>query len=123
VNCEPCLGVALLFDLGLLAAKCAQVVQLGATNISARDDLNVVDYWGVNGEGTLDAHLEAHLADREGLTNAVARTTDYDALEHLNTRARTFDDVYVNLDVVAGTELRNVVFEGRLVDAIEDMHD
>jgi len=116
------LVVALLFDLCLLAAKIAQVVQLGAANESTRNDLNVVDYWGVNGEGTLNTHLEAHLADREGLANAVARTTDDNALEHLNTRTRTFDDVYVNLDVIAGTEVRNVVFERRLVDAIEDMH-
>jgi hypothetical protein len=35
--------VALLLDLGLLAAEVAEVVQLGATNVTAGDDLDVVD--------------------------------------------------------------------------------
>ena len=57
---------------------------------------------------TLDAHTEADLADREGLTNTVTLATDDDALENLDPRARALDDVDVNLHVVTGAEVRNV---------------
>jgi hypothetical protein len=58
----------------------------------------------VNWESTLNANLERNLANGEALANSVTRLADYDALENLNTAAVTFDDVYVNLNGVTGTE-------------------
>src|SRR4051812_27127505 len=101
-------GVPLLLDLGLLAAQVAQVVELGATHVTAGDELDVVDDRGVHREGALDADLEADLANREGLADAFAGAADDDPLEDLNTRARAFDDVHVHLDVVTGAEVGNV---------------
>ena len=106
---EDLAEVALLFDLRLLAAEVAEVVQLGAANCTAADNLNVVDDRGVYGERTLNADLEADLANAERLANAFTRATDDNTLENLDTRARTFDDVDVNLDGVAGAEIWNVV--------------
>jgi hypothetical protein len=105
---ERLVRVALLFDFRLLAAKVAQVVQLRATNVSARDYLDVVDDRGVNREGSLDADLEADLANAERLANAFAGAADNDTLKDLDARAGALDDVYVNLHVVAGTEVRDV---------------
>ena len=51
-------AVALLLDLGLLATQVAQVIELGATNVAAGDDLDVVDHWGVHRKGALDADLK-----------------------------------------------------------------
>ena len=38
----------------------------------------------------------------------VSGTADHDALEHLDTRTRAFNDVDVDLDVVSGAEVRDV---------------
>src|SRR5690606_870344 len=99
---------ALLLDLGLLTAKVAQVVELGAADVTARHDLDVVDDGRVHREGTLHADLEAHLANRERLAHTLALAADDDALEDLDTRAVALDDVDVHLDGVTGAELRDV---------------
>src|SRR5688572_15764493 len=116
------LGVALLLDLRLLAAKVAQVVKLRAAHVTAGDDLDVIDDRGVHGEHALDTDLERDLAHREGLTDALVLAGDHDALEHLNTRARAFDDVHVHLDGVTGAEVGDVRPERSGVDVVEDVH-
>ena len=101
-----------LFDLCFLSTQVAQVVKLGPTDVAAGHDLDVVDDRRVHREGSLDADLEADLTHGEGLANAVTLATDDDALENLDPRARALDDVHVHLDVVTGTEIRNVGAEG-----------
>src|SRR6187200_2890342 len=113
------LRVALLLDLRLLAAQLAQVVELGATHVTAGDELDVVDDRRVHREEALDAHLEAHLADRESLAHALAGACDDDALEDLDTRAAALDDVDVHLDGVTGAEVRNIGLERCGVDVVE----
>src|ERR1700750_370816 len=108
---ERRLSVALLLDLRLLAAEVAQVVELGAAHVAAGHELDVVDDRRVHREGALDADLEADFADREGLADALARTADDDALEHLDASACALDDVDVDLHVVAGAEVRDVAAE------------
>src|SRR6187402_1676201 len=115
-------GLALLLDLGLLAAQFAQVVQLGPADIAAGDDLDVVDHRRVHGEGALHADLEADLADREGLAHALTGAADDDALEDLDAGAVAFDDVHVHLDGVTGTEVRNIGPEGSSIDGVENVH-
>ena len=63
---EKCLGFALLANLRLLAAQGAQVVELRATNITAGDNLDVINHGRVQGERALDTDLEADLANGEG---------------------------------------------------------
>jgi hypothetical protein len=41
----------------------------------------------------------------------VAAAGDYNSLEDLDTAAVTFNDVYVNLDVISGTEVWDVAPE------------
>src|SRR5664279_2678746 len=90
--------VALLLDLGSLAAQRAQVVELGPTHVTSGHDLDPVDNRGVNREGPLDADPEAHLSYRERLPNAAAGTADHDALEDLNAGARSLNHLDVNLE-------------------------
>ena len=68
----------------------------------------MVDLRGMNGERTLNADGEAHLADGEGLAAALAVTADDIALENLDTLAVTLGDAIVNLNVIANVELRAV---------------
>ena len=73
-------------------------------------------------EGALDADLEADLADREGLADALVLLADDDALEDLDALARALDDVHVHLDGVAGTEVGDVRAEVGGVNRVEDVH-
>jgi hypothetical protein len=63
----------------------------------------------VNWEGALYADAETDLADRESLLDARTLTTDNDALEDLDALAGTFNDSYVDLEGVTGTEGGDVV--------------
>jgi len=116
------LSVALFLDFRLLTAKVAQVVELGATNVTTANNLNVIDNRRVNGELTLHADLERHLTNGEGLANAFTRAADNDALEDLNTRAVTLDDVYVNLDSVTSAEGWDVGTKARRVYCVKNVH-
>src|SRR5450759_1477855 len=101
--------VALLLDLGSLAAQVAQVVQLGAPDVTAGHNLDLLDDRAVQREGALDADAEAHLANRVRLADTAAVATDDNALEHLDAGTRAFNDLDVDLDVVTGAERRDVV--------------
>ena len=117
------LEVALLFDFRLLTAQVTQVVQLGTTYVTARYDLDVVNNWGVHGELTLHTNLERNLTNGESFANALTGTTDNNTLEYLDTRAVTFDDVYVNLYGVTGAELWNVATQRWCVYSVKNVHD
>jgi hypothetical protein len=114
--------VAEFLDLRLLTAQLAEVVQLGTTNVTARDQLDLLENWGVYWEGTLNAYLEGNLANGEGLADTVARATDYCALENLNTAAVTFNDVYVNLYGVTNAELWDVITQVWCVYNVKNVH-
>ena len=115
--------LALLADLRCLAAAVAEVVELGAANLTARHELDLVDDRRVHRELTLHTHLEADLADDEGLANASTLTAEDNALEDLDTRTVTFNDVHVHLDGVTCAEVRDVGLEGGLVEFVDEVHD
>ena len=62
-------------------------------------------------------------ADREGLADAAAVATDDNALEDLDTRARAFDDLHVDLEGVAGAEGRDVRTQAGCVNGVKLVHD
>src|SRR5690606_41011230 len=82
-------GLALLADLGRLAAQVAQVVELGTADVAPGGNLDLVDDRAVHRERTLDADPEADLADREGLADAGALAANHHALEDLDSRTRS----------------------------------
>jgi len=114
--------VAEFLDLRLLTAQFAEVVQLGTTDVTARNNLDLLENWTVYWEGTLYAYLEGDLTNGEGLANTVARATDYCALENLNTAAVTFDDVYVNLYGVTNTESWDVAAQVGSIYNVKNVH-
>jgi len=76
----------------------------------------------VHWKGTLNAYLERDLANSEGFTNSVAAAGGDNSLEDLDTAAVTLNDVYVNLDVVSGTEVRDVAPEALGINLVENVH-
>src|SRR3712207_3040122 len=115
-------GLALLLDLGGLAAQLAEVVQLGATHVTAGQHLDLLDDRGVHREGALDTDAEADLAHGEGLADAAALTADDDALEDLDAGAVALDDAHVHLDGVARPELGDVVAQRVGVEYVQGVH-
>ena len=69
-------GVAALADAGALADAAAQVVELGAPDVAAGGDLDLLDLRRVHRERALHADAEGLLADREGLAHALALALD-----------------------------------------------
>src|SRR4051812_20366459 len=101
------LALAQLADASLLADLAAQVVQLGAVDVADRADLDLVDLRRVERERALHAHAERVLADGERLARAAALPLDDDPLEHLDPRARAFDDAEMHAHRVARLEPRD----------------
>src|SRR5690606_34485220 len=60
-------GLAQFLDAGRLALAVTQVVELRATDVTARGDLDLLHGRGVHGEDALDADAEGELAHAEGL--------------------------------------------------------
>jgi hypothetical protein len=108
-------GLAALPDPGSLATQRAEVVQLGAANPSAGNDLDLVDSRCVHREGPLDADAVADLADGERLAGAAALPPDHHALEDLDPGPVTFLDVNVHLESVARPETGDVGSDLRLL--------
>ena len=108
--------VPLVFDAGGLAAQLAEVQQLGATNDTTRNDLDLVDAGRMLCENAFNADVEADLSHREGTGNAGAMALEDDSLEHLHAQLVPFDDFVVDSDGIANPKLGKVTAEGGVVD-------
>ena len=82
---------ALLSDTSLLTGEVAQVVQLGAANLTNLVDSDAVDVGRLDGEDTLHTNGARHLANGKALL--VAMTADLD-----NYTAVQLDTLLVALD-------------------------
>src|SRR3954454_12484472 len=94
--------VTALAHTGALADAAAQVVELGAPDVTAGGDLDLLDLGRVQGECALDADAEGLLAHGEGLADPLALALDDHAFEDLRTTPRALDDLEVDLDAVPG---------------------
>lgn len=84
-----------------IAHAIAQVEELGATDVTVTDDLELGDLGRVKRERALHADAKGDLADGEGLTRRATAHADDVTLEHLDALAVTLLDAVVHLDVVA----------------------
>src|SRR5690606_23118585 len=98
----------------LLPAELAQVVEVGAANVAAAHDLELLDLRGVHGVDALDTHAVADLANGEGLAETAALAPDHHTLEDLDALLLAFLDAIVDADLVAGPKRGNVAELGRL---------
>ena len=105
-----------------LADAVAEVVELGATDGTVADNLELGDLGAVKREGALDADAEGDLADSEGLAGTLAAHADDVALEDLLTLTVALDDAVVNLDVVARANLGDVLADLLTLDGADVVH-
>src|ERR687897_448927 len=119
---RPLSGLALFADLGRLTDAVAQVIELGAADVTPADDLDLGDGRRVERERALDAHAVAHLPHLERLADAGARAADDDALEDLDALLGPLDHAHMDLERVAGREVGDVGAQAGLVDEIGGIH-
>ena len=106
--------VALLLDLGSVADRVTEIVQLGAPDRTLADDLEAGNPGGVDREYALHTLSVSHTAQRDCRGDAVSSLGDHDALESLDTLFVTFDDLHISLNGVTDVNalaFRNVVPE------------
>src|SRR3954465_9858178 len=114
--------VAALAHPGALADAAAQVVELGAPDVTAGGDLDLLDLRRVQRERPLDTNAEGLLADREGLAHAFTLALDDHALEDLRAAPRALDDLEVDLDAVSGLEAGDAAQLGALEGVDDGAH-
>src|SRR4051794_37373269 len=114
------LRFALLFDACGFTAEIPEVVELCAADPAMAFNLDAIDAGGVEREHALHADPARNLANGEHLARSTAFTGDHHALEDLNALFVAFFDLDVDLDGVAGGEVRNV---GTRFARLDDFHD
>src|SRR4051812_4779216 len=111
--------VAALANTCALADATAQVIELGAPDIAAGGDLDLLDLRRVHGERALYADAEGLLAHGERLAHALALALDDHTLEHLGAAAGALDHLEVDSHPVAGGELRDAA-KLRPLETVDD---
>ena len=76
----------------------------------------------MNQERALYADTVRNTANPEHFPNARALSSDDDALKHLDTLTRTFDNLRMDTNRVAGAKIRNVRAELLLFQRFNDIH-
>ena len=107
-------GAGVLDDTSRLAATIAQVVKLGAADLTAADDIDAFDERRVDRENALDAFAVGDLADGEAFVDTAAGAGDADAFISLYAGTVTLANANVDADGVARREFRKGALSGDL---------
>src|SRR5688572_26435250 len=121
---EPGLAFALLFDARGFSAEIPEVVELRTTDPAMTFYLDSINRGGVEREHSLHTNTTRDLADSEHLARAATLAGEDDALEDLDALFVAFLDLHVDLDRVAGREVRDIAPRlARLYDFHDFWHD
>src|SRR5437868_4496678 len=97
----------LFLDARGLAGEMAQVIQLGATDATATNDLNLGEHRAVHREDALDADTVGDLSHRERFAHSTAAARDANALEGLDALLLTLLHADVDAQRITSAERRN----------------
>src|ERR1051326_7653115 len=114
------LALALFFDARGFAAEIPEVVELCAADAAMTFDLDLIDRRRIEGEHSFDSDSSGDLADGEHLARTTAFARDDETLEDLDALFVAFLDLHVDLDGVAGREVRDV---GARFARLDQFHD
>jgi len=95
---------ALLLNTGSLTRELAQIVQLGAANLTMLVHFNAVDVGRIQGEDTLHTYGARHLTNSETLLVTVTYDLNDHTTVELDTLLRTLDNFVTNGDGIARGE-------------------
>lgn len=96
----------LFLDPGRFSMATAHVVKLRPPHTPSLEDFNLIDRRRNDRKNTLNTNAVGNLADSERFTIACATTLNNGALKLLHAFFISFFDFYVNIDCVAGLEIR-----------------
>lgn len=111
-----------LFDTGCFAAKVAKIIKLSTANLTATNNVDVIDDRCVQREDTFDAYAEADLSHGYRLADAAMFASNANALERLQAFLCAFFDPDVNAKRIARLKCGNVLFKLSLFDYIQSIH-
>ena len=97
-----------LFDLGTLADSAAQIVELGAANLTASDGLDGDDRRRMDGENFLASDTVGNAANGDSLGDPAVLLGDDSAVESLVALTVAFLNAYGDTDSVAHVHLRQL---------------
>ena len=95
-------------NLGALTNSITEIEELGTSNLTASDNLYLLNSGRVDGEGLLNAATVSNVANGEGLGDAATVLADNGTLKNLNSLSGTLFDLVVNLYGVTNVELGNL---------------
>jgi len=120
-GCSYWLDLALLDARGL-SRKRPEVEQLGATDATATDDLDIGEHGRVQREDALDTDAVGDLADREAGRDAGAAASNADALESLDALLVAFLDPDVHTYRITSPEGGNIGTEPLFLGFTKGVH-
>jgi hypothetical protein len=118
------IGLVTFFaDTGRFTLQVAQIVELGAPDIAAHDDFNLVDTRRVEREDSLDAVAVRNLANRKAGTEPAIEAFDADPLIDLDTLFVAFNNLNVNAKSIAALEDRDILAHLFHFEPFDSVHD
>lgn len=112
-------GKANLANTGSLATTTTEIVQARTTHATSCYHLDFLGAWVVQGKSFFDADTVGDFADGIGGVHGATLTLDNDALENLDTLLIAFDNPNVDLDGIAGAEIRMIDAHLLLIDSFD----
>lgn len=97
-------SAANFLDLGSLSLKVTKIIELRTANLTAADDLHVINTGAVHGEGAFHTDAVGNTANSEGFTAGTIALGNDDAFESLKTLAVSFNDLDEHTQGVANIE-------------------
>ena len=114
--------VSLFPDLGGFSDPITEVVELGSTNITTSHTLDSFDDRGVQRKRAFNAYTKTELADRVGLADSAALTTDNHTLKNLGAGTVALQDANMNPERVAWIEIRDISPVNKVVNDVCGLH-
>jgi hypothetical protein len=94
-----------------LASQIADVEQLGAPYFALARPLDLRDLRGMQKENPLDANAAGYFPHGKRGVDSCAAPLDAQSFENLNAFFVSFDHAKVHIDIVSGTEIRDLSLE------------
>ena len=110
-------------NLGSLTNAVAQVVQLGAANLTVTDDLDLLDGRSVDGEHLLDADAVGQTTNGEGLLDTAVLLGDNGTLEDLDSLAVALFDLVLDTNGVTDLEGGDRLLQLLIGKSLNQIHD
>ena len=111
-------------DLCSFSLAFTQIIQLCATNLTAADQIHMVNAGRMDRESSFNSDTVRNAANSESFTDSAVALGDNGAFESLQTLTVSFNDLYPDTDRVTDIELRYIAADLLCLDGTNNLiHD